>query len=55
MKVDIIIPAHNENENLLNLFEKFSSIKIINNLRFYICYDDKNDFFKVLKRPFKKD
>lgn len=43
MKVDIIIPAHNENENLLKLFEKFSSIKIINNLKFYICYDDKND------------
>ncbi len=46
IKLDIIIPVYNENENILKIL-KLLETKILYNFRVLICYDSETD--KTLK------
>ena len=42
MKLDIIIPVYNEDENIIKLIKKMET-EIISNFRILICYDSESD------------
>tara|TARA_Y100000590_G_scaffold225618_1_gene255034 strand:+ start:4456 stop:5160 length:705 start_codon:yes stop_codon:yes gene_type:complete len=42
MKLDIIIPVYNEDENIIKLIKKMES-EIVSNFRILICYDSESD------------
>ena len=42
MKLDVIIPVYNEDENIILLLKKLEK-EIICNFRVLICYDNEND------------
>ena len=42
MKIDIIIPVYNEDENIIKLIKKFEK-EITYDFRILICYDDESD------------
>ena len=42
MKLDIIIPVYNEDENIIKLIKKMEN-EIVSNFRVLICYDSESD------------
>ena len=42
MKLDIVIPVYNEDENIISLIKKLEE-EIICNFRILVCYDSESD------------